>query len=826
MLSLLLGGVLALATAANAVVPNVTVSGPTQPPTLTPFAFDFPNCVSGPLKANAVCDRTKDAVTRSEALIALFTVPELIANSVHQSPGVSRLGLPPYNWWSEASHGISWTGPGVVFAPSGDFSYATSFPQPINLGAAFDDPLVLEVANVISTEGRAFNSVGRAGLDYFAPNINPWRDPRWGRGQETPGEASLHSANYVYQLVKGFQGGIDPQPYLKVIATAKHYAAYDLDDWGGVIQRNFSAEVTTQEFSEYYLQPFQSAVRDAKVSGVMCSYNSVNGVPACADGYILQTILRDYWKFTDDRWVVSDCDAVESIFENHLYVDSYEAAAAVALEAGTDINCGSIYGLFLQSALDQNLTKVADIQKALVRQYASLVRLGYFDPPELQPYRQFTFADVGTPASQNLAYDVAVEGMVLLKNDGILPLKKSLKKMALVGPWAQATDQMQGNYYGTPEFLISPEMGAITAGFNVTFIQGTGIQDGSTDGFADALSAAKNADLIVYAGGIDESVEAEGLDRTEISWPGAQLQLIQELAAVGKPFVVVQFGAGQVDDTWLLNSKAVNAILWAGYPGQSGGTAVADVLTGKAAPAGRLPLMQYPENYVNQIGMLDMNLRPNKATGNPGRTYQWYTGKPVIDYGFGLHYTTFSLQWQGNPASVYDIQSLVAKARGAAHLDLGVFDTFGVTVHNTGHVTSDFVSLLFVKTTAGPAPHPNKALIGYARVHGVSPGAAAIARIGVNLGEMARVDENGNAWLYPGQYTLSLDVPERLTHPFVLVGFPAQLSNFPAPPPAFSRMTSSSAASADKQKLPATEAASEQDDVTDVAQRVLREDGM
>ncbi|KAJ7217844.1 glycoside hydrolase family 3 protein [Mycena pura] len=783
MLSLLCFGAAAYAALIHS---NNTVSQPnTSPFQVTPFAFNFPDCVNGPLKDNVVCDPTKDPITRASAVISLFTTDELIANSVHQSDGVPRLGLPPYNWWSEASHGIAFTGPGVMFADPGEpFSFATSFPQPIVLGAAFDDDLVKAVATVISTEGRAFNNAQRAGLDYFAPNINPWRDPRWGRGQETPGEDSLHTANYVYQLVDGFQGGIDPEPYIKVISTCKHFAAYDMDDWEGIIQRKFNAIVTTQELSEYYFQPFQTCVRDAKVSGVMCSYNSVNGVPACADDYILQTVLRDYWKYSDDRWVVSDCDAVESIFDEHNFTDSFEAAAAIALKAGTDINCGSTYFVYLQLALDEGLIVEADIQKALTRQYASLVRLGYFDPPEKQPYRQLTWDDVSTPAAEELAYTVAAEGIVLLKNDGTLPLKKQLKKLALIGPWAEATDEMQGNYFGVAPFLISPLMGATNAGYEVNFVAGVqSVLDTSTDGFADAITAAQDADLIVFAGGIDESVEAEGLDRTTIVWPGAQLQLIQQLAGVGKPFVVLQFGAGQVDDSWLLASKAVNAIVWAGYPGQSGGTAIFDVLSGKVAPSGRLPLMQYPADYVNQVPMTDMNLRPNKATGNPGRTYKWYQGKPVIEYGFGLHYTTFSLQWQRTPAVLYDIGKLVANARNAAHLDLGAFDTFGVTVHNTGHTTSDFVALLFVKGTAGPAPHPNKSLVGYARVHNVGPQAAAIARISVPLGAIARIDTGGSAWLYPGEYTLSLDVPERLTHSFVLVGAAAQLTNFPAPPP-------------------------------------------
>ncbi|KAJ7811988.1 beta-xylosidase [Mycena olivaceomarginata] len=775
MLSLL---ALAAGAAAGLVHSNTTVSG-----TKGESTQEFPDCVNGPLKNNAVCDTSQDPVTRAKAVIALFTDEELIHNSVHQSDGVPRLGLPPYNWWSEASHGVAWT-VGFCSLPS-QFFTNTHFPQPIILGATFDNDLTKAVATVISTEARAFNNVHRAGLDYFTPNINPWRDPRWGRGQETPGEDALHTATYVYHLVDGFQGGIDPEPYVKVIADCKHFAAYDMDDWGGIIQRQFDAIVTTQELSEYYLQPFQSCVRDAKVMSVMCSYNSVNGVPACADSYLLQTVLRDYWKFGEDRWVVSDCDAVQSIADEHNYTSTYPEAAAVAIKAGTDINCGSIYYFYLQDALDQGLVVRADIEKTLVRQYASLVKLGYFDSADKQPYRKLSWDDVSTPASEKLAYTVAANGFVLLKNDGTLPLKKPLKKLAIIGPWANTTEGMQGNYYGTAPFLISPLMGAIAAGYDVTFVAGTSsVLDTSTNGFADAVAAAKAADVVVFAGGIDESVEAEGLDRTTIVWPGSQLDLIKALAGVGKPFIVLQFGAGQVDDSWLLSSETVNAILWTGYPGQSGGTAIFDVLLGNVAPAGRLPLTQYPAEYVAQVPMTDMNLRPNKATGNPGRTYQWYTGKPVIEYGFGLHYTKFALQWQTQPAVIYNIGKLVANARRAAHLDVGAFDTFGVTVLNTGHTASDFVALLFVKTTAGPAPHPNKALIGYTRVHSVGASSVATARISVQLNQIARTDTGGSAWLYPGEYTLSLDVPEQLTHRFVLVGEPAQLTDFPAPPPA------------------------------------------
>ncbi|KAJ6594524.1 glycoside hydrolase family 3 protein [Mycena capillaripes] len=743
----------------------------------TAAQFTFPDCVNGPLASNPVCDTTKDPITRAKALIARFNSTELIANTVNQSPGVARLGLGAYQWWNEALHGLA-TGHGIGFTSSGNFSFATSFPQPIVLGAAFDDPLVKSVATTISTEARAFNNVGRAGLDFWTPNINPFRDPRWGRGQETPSEDPFHVAQYVLNLIDGLQGGIDPKPYYKVMADCKHFAAYDMENSGGVSRHSFNAIVTTQELSEYYLPPFQSCVRDAKVASVMCSYNSVNGVPACANSYLLQTLLRDYWTFPG--WVVSDCDAVSDIFATHGFTTSIAAAAGAALTAGTDINCGGTYSANLLEARNENLVTETAISQALVRQYTGLVRAGYFDPAASQPYRQLSWADVNTPAAQTLAYNVAAEGMVLLKNDKTLPLKAGLK-IALIGPSAQATTAMQGNYFGVAPFLISPMAGAIAAGYNVTFVQGTTISGTDTSGFAAAVAAAKLADVIVYAGGIDNTVEAEGVDRSTIVWPGVQLSLIQMLATVGKPLVVVQFGGGQLDSTALKSNAGVNAILWAGYPGQSGGTALFDILRGKVAPAGRLPITQYPANYVLQVPMTDMNLRPNTATGNPGRTYKWYTGTAVYPFGSGLHYTTFALTFQTTPAATYSIQTLVTNAASAAFLDLGVFDTISVNVHNTGTVASDFVSLLFVSSTAGPAPHPIKELISYSRVHGVAAGATAVTQLKVTLGSIARTDATGSAWLFPGSYTLSLDIPQQITHAFTLTGTAAQLTNFPQP---------------------------------------------
>ncbi|KAJ7175430.1 beta-xylosidase [Mycena filopes] len=738
-------------------------------------AYAFPDCVHGPLAKTTVCDTSASAITRAKALIAMFNTTELIQNTDNFAVGVARLGLPAYQWWSEALHGVA-SSPGVSFAASGDFSFATSFPEPILMSAAFDDEMIKAVATVISTEARAFNNVARAGLDYFTPNINPFRDPRWGRGQETPGEDPFRSAQYVLNLVDGLQGGIDP-PLFKIVADCKHYAGYDLEDWMGNDRTSFNAVISQQDLTEYYLPPFQSCVRDAKVGSVMCSYNAVNGVPSCADTFLLQTVLRDLWGFDENRWVTSDCDAISN-FIDHKFSPDLPHAAASGIKAGTDVDCGDTYGNNLQAAVTMGLVNVSDIATAVTRQYASLVRLGYFDPAASQPYRQLKWTDVNTPNAQQLAYEIAVEGMVLLKNDGTLPLSKSIKKLAFVGPWANATTQMQGNYEGVAPFLISPFAAAREAGFTSTLTLGTQINTADTSGFAAAVAAAKAADAIVYAGGIDETIEAEGMDRNTIVWPGNQLALIGELAALGKPLIVLQFGGGQVDDAALKANSTVNAILWGGYPGQSGGTAVIDILTGKVSPAGRLPITQYPANYVDQVPMTDMTMRPSST--NPGRTYKWYTGTPTYEFGTGLSFTKFSLAFAGHPKTSYNIQSLVAAGKSAAHLDLAPFDTFSVSVHNTGAVTSDFVSLLFVNTTAGPGPFPRKELVSYVRSKGVRAGQTVTAQLKVALGAIARVGADGTASLYPGDYTLLLDVPTAVSLHFSLTGTQAQITTWPA----------------------------------------------
>ncbi|KAI1657718.1 glycoside hydrolase family 3 protein [Daldinia decipiens] len=742
----------------------------------------FPDCVNGPeiLTANLVCDTSASPSERAAALISAWNTTEKLLNLVDQSQGAPRLGLGAYDWWNEALHGVG-ISPGVEFAQSGEFSYATSFPIPILLSAAFDDDLVRAVAEVISTEARAYSNSGHAGLDYWTPNINPYKDPRWGRGSETPGEDPFRIKGYVKALIDGLQGS---ENITKVIATCKHYAAYDLEYWGGIERYEFDAIVGMQDLVEYYLPPFQQCARDSKVKSIMCSYNAVNGTPACASTYLMETVLRDFWEWNDEsQYIVSDCNAILNFHQDHNYTTTAAQSAAVALISGTDNICEVGSTTDINGAWNQTLLPEKVIDQALRRLYEGLIRAGYFDPPDATPYRSLSWKDVNTPESQALAIRSAAESIVLKKNDGILPLKvDNATSVALIGFWSDAGNSvMLGGYSGLPSYLHGPLQAAQQLGLHAVNATGPINQNASDPDTwtGAALEAANNSDIVIYFGGNDNTIEAEGLDRFSIAWPSAQFALIQKLSALGKPLIVVELG-DQNDDSPLLSDDNVNAILWTGFPGQDGGTAVFEVLTGKTAPAGRLPTTMYPVGYVDQVPMTDMSLRPSET--NPGRTYKWYD-EAVLPFGFGLHYTTFEPSFASDAfaGKAYNINELLA-ACSAKYLDLCPFETVGISVKNTGNVTSDFVALAFLSGEYGPAPYPIKELAAYTRVKGVEPGEAKEAKLGLTLGDLARVDERGNTILYPGTYNFLLDVPTQATTYFELTGDPKVLIEFPQPP--------------------------------------------
>lgn len=723
-------------------------------------AFGFPDCVNGPLKDNKVCDSSATPFDRATALVNELTLEEKLNNTGNTSPGVPRLGIPEYQWWNEALHGVAFTLPGKPMTESGNFSSATSFPQPILMGAAFDDELIYEVASVVSTEARAFSNGGHSGLDYWTPNINPYKDPRWGRGQETPGEDPFHLASYVQNLIRGLEGDQD-DPYKKIVATCKHFTGYDMENWNGNFRYQFDAQISQQDMVEYYMPPFQACAREAKVGAFMCSYNAVNGVPTCADPWLLQTVLREHWGWNqEDQWVVSDCDAIQNVYLPHEWAESREQAAAASLNAGTDLNCGTYYQKYLPGAYEQGLINDTTLNRALTRTYSSLIKLGYFDNADSQPYRQIGWQDVNTQHAQDLALKAAQEGIVLLKNDGLLPLSlDSVSSIALIGSWANATEQMQGNYYGIAPYLHSPLYAAEQLGIKVNYAEGASQSNPTTDDWGEEYTAAEESDVIIVVGGIDNDIESEELDRVAIAWSGPQLDMITKLATYGKPVIVVQMGAGQLDSTPLISNANISALLWGGYPGQSGGTALFDIITGAVAPAGRLPITQYPARYTSEVPMTDMALRPSSTSA--GRTYKWYNGTAVFPFGFGLHYTNFSASIPSPPADSFAIADLISACGNAtSKLDLCPFTTLAVDVSNDGSVASDFAALAFLTGSFGPTPYPKSSLVAYQRLHDIEPGSSQTAQLNLTLGSLVRVDENGDKALYPGDYSVVIDVPD------------------------------------------------------------------
>jgi beta-D-xylosidase 4 len=687
-----------------------------------------------------------------------------------KSKGISRLGLPAYNWWGEALHGVAGA-PGINF--TSPFTTATSFPMPLLMSAGFDDDLIFKIANIIGNEARAFGNGGKAPVDFWTPDINPFRDPRWGRGSETPGEDIARIKGYTKSLLAGLEGD---KAQRKIIATCKHYVGYDMESWGGTDRHHFDAKINMQDLAEYYMPPFQQCARDSKVGSFMCSYNAVNGVPTCADPYVLQTILRDHWNWTDsNNYITSDCEAVADISQAHKYAKSNAEGTGLAFSAGMDNSCEYSGSSDIPGAWNQKFMNISTIDRALRRQYEGLVRAGYFDGAAAT-YANLGIKDVNTKEAQQLSLQIASEGLVMLKNDKTLPLPlKSGSKVAMLGFWANDPSKLSGIYSGPAPYLRTPVYAANQMGLKVATASGPVLQkSGAKDNWTtDALKAAQSSDTILYFGGLDTSAAAEGSDRTDISWPTAQLDLIAKLAGLNKPLVVVVLG-DMMDNSPLLAMKGVNSVVWANWPGQDGGSAVMQVLSGAVAVAGRLPITQYPANYT-KLSMLDMTLRP--SVNSPGRTYRWFKGA-VQPFGFGLHYTTFAAKFISNATLTYDIASIL-KSCSNQYADTCAIPGLDISVANTGNATSDFVALAFIRGDVGPKPYPLKTLVSYARVRDIKGKEVKSAKLGLTLGSLARHDESGNMVLYPGEYEVLLDEPVQAVVKVKLVGAEAVLDKWP-----------------------------------------------
>ena len=613
---------------------------------------------------------------RVRNLIAQMTFAEKIQQLANDAPAIPRLGLAAYNYWSEGLHGVLTDG-------------ATSFPQAIALASAWDPALLERVASAISDEARGFNVKSGKGLTYWSPVINMLRDPRWGRFEESYSEDPWLMARLGVAFVRGLQGN-DPK-YLKAVSTPKHYAGNNSE----YNRHNGSSDIDEQLLHEYYLPAFAATVTEAGAFSVMAAYNRVNGVPASANPLLLKDILRDAWGF--QGYVVSDCDAVWDIANSHHWTSTLAEASAKALLAGTDLNCGRTYPDHLQEAFDQGLIAESDVNRALLRVLRARFLLGEFDPASEVPYGTIGKDVIESQAHAELALEAARAAIVLLKNDGLLPLdRKDVHSLAVIGP--HGNDVYLGGYSGNPSHQTSPLDGlraklAGLSGVTVEYEQGCTIT-GDKDQYAidRAAELARNSDVAVVFVGTSQAVLSEERDRPDWNLPGAQGDLIQAVFAANPRTVVVLVTAGPVAVDWA--QEHVPALLTAFYDGQEQGGAIADVLFGDSNPGGKLTTTWYTgDATLPPIG--DYDLRK-------GRTYLYYQGAPLYPFGHGLSYTSFA--YRGVRVSPDVIGPDEAT-------------TVSVDVQNIGGRAGDEVVQLYIHDAFASVPRPFKELRGFQRVH-------------------------------------------------------------------------------------------------------------
>uniref|UniRef100_A0ACD5Z5K8 Uncharacterized protein n=1 Tax=Avena sativa TaxID=4498 RepID=A0ACD5Z5K8_AVESA len=680
------------------------------------------------------CDRKLPIEQRAGDLVSKLTLEEKISQLGDESPAVARLGVPAYKWWSEALHGVGWS-KGIHL--NGPIRAVTSFPQVILTAASFNQRLWYRIGQVIGTEARGVYNNGQAeGLTFWAPNINVFRDPRWGRGQETPGEDPTMTAKYAAVFVRGFQGyaisGAINSSDLEASACCKHFTAYDLENWKGVTRFTFDTKVTAQDLADTYNPPFKSCIEDGGASGIMCSYNRVNGVPTCADHNLLTKTARGDWGF--NGYITSDCDSVAIVHDAQGYAKEPEDAVADVLKAGMDVNCGRYVQTHGLSAIQQGKITEQDIDRALHNLFTIRMRLGLFNgDPKYNRYGNIGANQVCKQKHQNLALRAAQDGIVLLKNDAnALPLSKStVSSIAVIGHNANDATLLRGSYFGPPCIYVTPLQVLQWYVKDARFVAGCNAAVCNVSNIGEAVHVASSADHVVLFMGLDQDQEREEVDRLELGLPGMQENLINSVAdAAKKPVILVLLCGGPVDVTFAKNNPKVGAILWAGYPGQAGGIAIAQVLFGEHNPGGRLPVTWYPKEFT-AVPMTDMRMRADPATGYPGRTYRFYKGKTVYNFGYGLSYSKYSHSFVSKgtkPPSMTSIEGLKAIESPAGTVSYDV-DEIGadacdklkfpamVRVRNHGPMDGRHPVLLFMRWPNATDGRPASQLIGFQSVH-------------------------------------------------------------------------------------------------------------
>jgi beta-glucosidase len=675
-------------------------------------------------------------VERARDLVARMTLEEKVTQMRSQSPAIPRLGIPAYNWWGEALHGVARAG------------VATMFPQAIAMAATFDSDLLFRVAMVISTEARAkFHEFQRygdhgiyKGLTLWSPNLNIFRDPRWGRGQETYGEDPYLTGRLAVAFIRGLQGA-DPK-YLKTAACAKHFVVHS----GPEKERHrFDAVVSPKDLRETYLPAFKECVQEAQVEAVMGAYNRVNGELCCGSPALLQKILREEWGFQGH--VVSDCWAIKDFHENHAVTRTALESAALAVNSGCDLNCGNIYGHLLL-AHQEGLVSEATIDRAVTRLMTTRLKLGLFDGADQVVYADIPYEMNDCREHRNFALEVAKESLVLLKNaNRLLPLdKRKLQSIAVIGPNANSRAALVGNYYGTASQYTTVLDGirqAVVPGTRVYYAEGCHLfrekmnQLGEPhDRLAEALAAAGRSDVVVLCLGLDASLEGEegdtsnefaSGDRINLGLPSVQQQLLERIYQVGKPVILVLISGSALAVTWA--DEHVAAIIQAFYPGASGGIALASLLFGAYSPAGRLPVTFYRDSG-ELPDFEDYSMR--------NRTYRYMRNEALYPFGYGLSYTSFEY-------------SQLTLSETALRTDENL--ECRVKVKNTGNRDGAEVVQLYVQDVEASVVAPRWQLRGARKVF-LKVGETVEVRFSLTPRQLALIDDAGRCILEPGKFKI------------------------------------------------------------------------
>jgi len=707
---------------------------------LSPF---LPAQEINPDAAQKFRDPSVPLADRVNDLVARLTLDEKVLQMQNQAPAIPRLGIPAYNWWSECLHGVGRNGT------------ATVFPQAIGMAATWDPELIRREAEVISTEARAKyrDALEKGqhgvyqGLTFYTPNINIFRDPRWGRGQETYGEDPFLTGRIGVALVKGLQGN-DPK-YLKVVATAKHFAVHSGPESS---RHSFDAWCSDRDLFETYLPAFEALVREGAVYSVMGAYNRFRSEPCCSNTFLLDDILRKKWGFRG--YITTDCGAIWDIWHGHGLQPDEARSAAMGLRAGCDLTCGTEYASLPEAVKNGYITE-AEIDQSVKRLLTARFKLGMFDPDSLVPWAQIPTDSNDTPSHSELARRVARESMVLLKNEGqVLPLANNLKSIAVIGPYADRVSVLLGNYNGDPSHPVTLLQGirnragqSMTVGYamGVPAPEDAFLRNGETSPskrklWRDALKIAGKSDVVIFVAGISPLLEGEELqveipgfsggDRTTLDLPANQTELLDAIAGIGKPVVLVLVNGSALSIS--RESEKSTAVLEAWYPGQEGGNALADVLFGDYNPAGRLPVTFY--RSVN-------DLPPFEDYSMKGRTYRYFKGKPLFSFGHGLSYASFAYS-----SPIVDKQ-LYAPA------DTIVLQ---VTVKNTGRMDGDEVIQVYAGKQESSFERPAQALVGFSRIK-VAAGEEKKAFIGIPVKELRIYNPEAADYLVePGTYQLRI----------------------------------------------------------------------